>query len=86
VDIGVPYFDGCTQPHDTIQGILLLMGPGFSWLMFTLFMALAFQEKKELQGAMFGLFAYPVLMAADILLYRCVLSNAGLVHSVTFFW
>ncbi len=22
---------------------------------------------------MFGLFAYPVLMAADILLYRCVL-------------
>jgi len=29
-----------------------------------------YKEKKELQGAMFGLFAYPVLMAADILLYR----------------
>ncbi|ELR14070.1 tryptophan-tRNA ligase [Acanthamoeba castellanii str. Neff] len=28
------------------------------------------EEKKASQGAMFGLFAYPVLMAADILLYR----------------
>lgn len=29
-----------------------------------------YKEKKASQGAMFGLFAYPVLMAADILLYR----------------